>query len=205
MIKHLCTIFLFFILCVSAHATDTLFVDSSFVSGDSLRIVKSDTTLVIDSLSTLQKIRPDTLVPITTGILSGESTIISRKTFLFTPYRFTGDLLRPLSLSFIKDLGFIGQPHETFIYGVGNRGISFLQDGVLWNNRYSNSLDLNLVQSEDIDSIEIVPSPRGFLYGPYNNPVAVNFIMRDFLSPQPYTRIRYYEGPNGEAMIDGKV
>ncbi len=112
--------------------------------------------------------------------------------------------MRPLSLSFIKDLGFIGQPHETFIYGVGNRGISYLQDGVLWNNRYSNSLDLNLVQSEDIDSIEIVPSPRGFLYGPYNNPVAVNFIMRDFLSPQPYTRIRYYEGPNGEAMIDGK-
>ncbi len=28
--------------------------------------------------------------------------------------------------------------------------------------------------------------------------------MRDFLSPEPYTRIRYYEGPNGEAMIDGK-
>ena len=204
MIKHICTIFLFLISCVFAHTTDTLFVDTSFVRGDSLRIVKTDTTLVIDSLSTLQKIQPDTLVPITVGILSGESTIIGRKTFLFTPYRYTGDLLRPLSLSFIKDLGFIGQPHETFIYGVGNRGISYLQDGVLWNNRYSNSLDLNLVQSEDIDSIEIVPSPRGFLYGPYNNPVAVNFIMRDFLSPQPYTRIRYYEGPNGEAMIDGR-
>ena len=204
MIKHICTIFLFLISCVSAHTTDTLFVDTSFVKGDSLRIVKTDTTLVIDSLGTLQKIQPDTLVPITVGILSGESTIIGRKTFLFTPYRYTGDLLRPLSLSFIKDLGFIGQPHETFIYGVGNGGISYLQDGVLWNNRYSNSLDLNLVQSEDIDSIEILPSPRGFLYGPYNNPVAVNFIMRDFLSPQPYTRIRYYEGPNGEAMIDGK-
>ncbi len=204
MIKHICAIFLFLISCVSARTTDTLFVDTSFVSGDSLRIVTTDTTSVIDSLSTLQKIQPDTLVPITVRILSGESTIIGRKTFLFTPYRYTGDLLRPLSLSFTKDLGFIGQPHEIFIYGVGGRGVSFLQDGVLWNNRYSNSLDLNLVQSEDIDSIEIVPSPRGFLYGPYNNPVAVNFIMRDFLSPEPYTRIRYYEGPNGEAMIDGK-
>jgi hypothetical protein len=60
------------------------------------------------------------------------------------------------------------------------------------------------VQSEDIDSIEIVPSPRGFLYGPYNNPVAVNFITRDFVPPVPYSRIKYYEGPDGEAMIDGK-
>ena len=204
MIKHFFTIFLFSISCVSAHTADTLFVDTSYVRADSLRIVKTDTSLVIDSLTTHQKIQPDTLVPINVSILSGKSNIIDKKTFLFTPYRYTGNLLKPFSLNFTADLGFIGQPHETFIYGVGNRAISYLQDGVLWNNRYSNSLDLNLVQSEDIDSIEIVPSPRGFLYGPYNNPVAVNFIMRDFLSPEPYTRIRYYEGPNGEAMIDGK-
>ncbi len=205
MIKHICTIFLFLIPCVFAHTADTLYTDTSFVVSDSLQIVKTDTTLVTDSLKTLQKVQlPDTLVPITVGILSRESTVISRRTFLFTPYRYTGDLLRPFALNFIKDLGFIGQPNETFIYGVGNRRISYLQDGILWNNRYTNSLDLNLVQSEDIDSIEIVPSPRGFLYGPYNNPVAVNFIMRDFLSPEPYSRLRYYEGPNGEAMIDGK-
>jgi len=205
MIKQIRTIFLLFTSCVCAHTADTLYADTSFVVADSVQIVKIDTTLVTDSLSTFQKIQlPDTLVPITFGTLYGESTVINRKAFLFTPYRYTDDLLRPFALNFIKDLGFIGQPNETFIYGVGNRGISYLQDGVLWNNRYSNSLDLNLVQSEDIDSIEIVPSPRGFLYGPYNNPVAINFIMRDFLSPEPYTRIRYYEGPNGEAMIDGK-
>jgi hypothetical protein len=54
-----------------------------------------------------------------------------------------------------------------------------------------------------VDSIEVVPSPRGFLYGPYNNPVTVNFIMKDFVLAQPYSRIKYYEGPYGEAMIDG--
>jgi hypothetical protein len=81
--------------------------------------------------------------------------------------------------------------------------ISFLEDGVLWNDRYTNVLDLNQVQSEDVDSIEIVPSPRGFLYGPYNNPATVNFIMKDFITVQPYSRIKYYEGPFGEAMIDG--
>ncbi len=123
---------------------------------------------------------------------------------MFENYRYTGDLLRSFNINFIKDLGFIGYPNESFIYGVGNGAVSYMLDGVLWNNRYTNSLDLNLVQSEDIDSIEIVPSPRGFLYGPYNNPVTVNFITRDFIVPVPYARIKYYQGPNAEAMIDGR-
>jgi outer membrane cobalamin receptor len=149
-------------------------------------------------------VKVDTLAPIQGMPLTDVSTIINKRTFLFDQYRYTGDLLRSFSLNFVKDYGFVGYPNETFIYGVGNSGISYLQDGVFWNNRYTNSLDLNLIQSENIDSIEIVPSPRGFLYGPYNNPVTVNFITRDFIPPVPYARIKYYEGPDGEAMIDGK-
>jgi len=157
-----------------------------------------------DSLSTpLITEKPDTISPIQGQPLTSTSTIIERQTFLFTNYRYTGDLLRSFPLYFIKDQGFIGQPNESFIYGIGNNGVSYLRDGVLWNNRFTNSLDLNHMQSEDIDSIEIVPSPRGFLYGPYNNPVTVNFISRDFASPEPYSRLKYYEGPSGEAMIDG--
>ena len=53
-----------------------------------------------------------------------------------------------------------------------------------------------------IDSIEILPLPRGFLYGPDNYIAAVNFIEKDFLTPVPYTRIKYYEGyATGEATI----
>ncbi len=170
--------------------------DTNFVQID-------DTTAVSDSILTT-KVKSDTIAPIQGMPLTDVSTIINKRTFLFDQYRYTGDLLRSFSLNFTKDLGFIGYPNETFIYGVGNSGISYLQDGVFLNNRYTNSLDLNLIQSEDIDSIEIVPSPRGFLYGPYNNPVTVNFITRDFIPPMPYARIRYYEGPDGEAMIDGK-
>jgi hypothetical protein len=205
MLKHL--IFIFIVLFPSllfSQSTDSLLINDSTKTLDSLSSVIVDSTEFPDSLKTFVPVKRDTLVPIQGEPLSDASTIINKRTFLFTNYRYTGDLLRSFSFNFIKDLGFIGQPHETFIYGVGNNGISFLQDGVLWNNRFSNSLDLNLVQSEDIDSIEIVPSPRGFLYGPYNNPVTVNFITRDFVSPEPYSRIKYYEGPNGEAMIDGK-
>ncbi|MBP1683293.1 MAG: hypothetical protein H6Q27_857, partial [Ignavibacteriaceae bacterium] len=119
----------------------------------------NDTTAVSDTIVTT-KVKADTLVPIQGMPLTDVSTIINKRTFLFEQYRYTGDLLRSFSLNFTKDFGFVGYPNETFIYGVGSSGISYLQDGVFWNNRYTNSLDLNLIQSENIDSIEIVPSPR---------------------------------------------
>jgi hypothetical protein len=200
---------IFFILIFSesfSQTIDTLHSATDNITQDLvLSVENKDSLSVSDSIKTVENIvQPDTLTPIQGLPLSDFSHIIDRRTFLFTNYRYAGDLLRSFSLNFIKDLGFTGQPHETFIYGIGNNGISYFQEGVLWNNRYTNLLDLNLVQSEDIDSIEIIPSPRGFLYGPYNNPVAVNFIMRDFISPEPYSRIKYYEGPDGETMIDGK-
>ncbi|HEY7752002.1 MAG TPA: TonB-dependent receptor plug domain-containing protein, partial [Ignavibacteriaceae bacterium] len=172
---------------------------------DSLVVSSPDSLHFADTTSTtITPVKPDTLAPIQGEPLTNVSTIIDHRTILFNDYRYAGDLLRSFPLNFIRDQGFVGQPNETFIYGVGNSGISYLQDGVLVNNRFTNSLNLNHIQSEDIDSIEIIPSPRGFLYGPYNNPVTVNFITRDFVSPQPYTRIKYYEGYFGEAMIDGK-
>ena len=51
--------------------------------------------------------------------------------------------------------------------------------------------------------MEIVPLPRGFLYGTYSNPVSVNFITKDFITSQPYTRIRFYQGANRDMMLDG--
>jgi hypothetical protein len=203
MFKQLSALVLFSSL-VFSQSEDSLFIQSIQTISDTNFVTVNDTTAISDSLITTKTARVDTLFPIQGMPLSDVSTLINKRTFLFDQYRYTGDLLRSFSLNFVKDYGFVGYPNETFIYGVGNSGISYLQDGVFWNDRYTNSLDLNLIQSENIDSIEIVPSPRGFLYGPYNNPVTVNFITKDFISPQPYSRIRYYEGPDGEAMIDGK-
>ncbi|HEX9251870.1 MAG TPA: putative porin, partial [Ignavibacteriaceae bacterium] len=118
-------------------------------------------------------------------------------------YQYTGDYLRLYPFNFIKNLGFTGQPNETFLYGVGNDAVSYLLDGVSYNDRQSNSLNLNLIQSEDVDSIEMIPLPRGFLYGAYNNPVSVNFITKDFIPILPYSRIRFYQGTNRDMMFDG--
>jgi hypothetical protein len=169
--------------------------------------IKNASTIIDTSKATPEdslkhKAAVDTLIPLYQKPLNENSFIIPRNQISKADYRYTGDLLKAFDFDFTLDKGFIGQPNETTIYGTGFRSISFLEDGILINNRFTNSLDLNLVQTENIDSIEIVPLPRGFLYGPYYNDVTVNFITKDFLSRPPYSRIKYYQGPNGEALID---
>ncbi len=164
-------------------------------------VAKTDSLLLNDSL--LVQIKPDSIAPIYSNILTDKSYIISNDELLHNDYKYAGDYLRLFPFNFIKDLGFTGQSNETFLYGVGNNSISYLMDGVSVNDRYSNSLNLNIIQSEDIDSIEIIPLPRGFLYGAYSNPVSVNFITNDFITKQPYTRIRFYQGANRDMMFEG--
>ncbi|MFA7229414.1 MAG: putative porin, partial [Melioribacteraceae bacterium] len=104
---------------------------------------------------------------------------------------------------FINDFGSIGYPNELFIYGNGNGNLSSLADGVSINNRLSNSPGLNQFQSESIGSIEIIPSVRGFLFSNMNNSASVNLISRDPDPRKPYSRLRYYQGSNSEALLDG--
>ncbi|HSP88200.1 MAG TPA: hypothetical protein VLN45_08700, partial [Ignavibacteriaceae bacterium] len=190
-------LFFFLITCLKIYSqqVDTTFTDSvkiipdtSFTRTDSLA---SDTT----GLFTQQ---PDTLYPLYQNPFSEKSFFINKQTIDKLDYRFTGDFFVPTGFGYLKDKGMIGQPSELILYGNGFGSIGYFSDGIL-NSIY----DLNLIQSETIDSVEILPLPRGFLYGPDNYLVSVNFIEKDFISPAPYTRIKYYEGPEGEAFIDG--
>jgi outer membrane cobalamin receptor len=193
----LCVLFLF-TQFLSAQEIDSTKADPQ-IYPDSLKT--TNTTTLIDTSKQAAKI--DTLKPIYQSALSSEGYFINRRDIVRMDYRNAGDLFAKFPFDFTRDFGFIGRPNETVLYGAGFGGISFLENGVLFNNRLSNSLDLNLIQTESIDSIEIVPSTRGFLYSPYNNPVSVNIINRDFLSRPAYSRIKYYQGPFGEAMVDG--
>ena len=195
--------FLVFVLlvCSNSHSQG---VDTT--SGDSIKI-NSDSTFVIkkDSLASdttgIFTAHVDTLYPLYQTPFFEGSFFIDRSTIDILDYRNTGDLFEPSAVSFLKDKGAIGQRNEFFLYG--NRSIGFFSDGVLQNNRSTGFLDLNSIQSELIDSIEVLPLPRGFLYGPDNYIAAVNFIEKDFITNAPYTRIKYYEGPSGEAFVDG--
>ncbi|MCL5030430.1 MAG: hypothetical protein M1480_15570 [Bacteroidetes bacterium] len=195
-------IFFFSIINLFSQSLDSVKTKNHLSITDTTKHFVNDTLTVVDSLKEKKIIKPDTLKPIYQKPFYDYSSFINRKTIDFLDYRYIGDFFEPMGLSYTRDYGFIGQPNEIMLYGVGYDGISYLEDGVLRNNRLQNLLDLNNLQSESIDSIEIIPSPRGFLYGTLNNPVSINFLTRDFISLQPYSRIKYYQGPSGEAMID---
>ena len=110
-----------------------------------------------------------------------ESFFTNREIINKLGYRYTGDLFSTAGFGLLKDKGLIGQQNELALYGNRVGDIGFFSDGILNNNRYTNILDLNFIQNELIDSIEILPLPRGFLYGPDNYISAVNFIEKDFL------------------------
>ncbi len=198
--------FLFVLIFISGvgYAQNKDSLKNQIIFPDTLK-TSSDTTAVKDTLLTKKLIAPaDTIKPIFERPLDSRSWSINQHLLLtFYDYRYAADFLRSFPFTFIKDQGFIGQPNEVFIYGTGNRGISYFQDGILYNNRFQDQLDLHAIQSEFVDSVEVIPSPRGFLYGPINNPVSVNFITKNLLTKKPYSKIRFLQGPNGETMADG--
>ena len=175
--------------------------NSQLPQGEKRDSVLADTTGLLSKTAKL--VKADTLVPLQQRPLTDNSYFIGHKTIFHFDYRSASGLLKEFPFTFIKDKGYIEPDNETFIYGSGAGGVSFLQDGILYNDRFTNSLNLYNIQSGSVDSIEIVPSPRGFLYSISNNPVTVNFITKDYLSVTPYSRIKYYQGPSGETYVDG--
>ena len=203
------TLFLFlFAALVSVYAQnpDSINIDYSKSILDSLTTLSSDSTTVSDTtglLSTKKNIaKMDTVTPLHNTQLFSKSDFIGRREYLMNDYRYSANIIQNYGFSFLADRGFIGQPNELYLFGIGNSGISYLEDGVLINSRISNQYDLNNFMSEQIDSVEIIPLPRGFLYGPFNNPVSVNLITKDLIFIKPFTKIKYYQGADGEALID---
>ena len=200
--KHL-LIFILLNVYIYSQNIDSLLIKKSpqLPEGDKKDSVLVDTTGRLSKKNNLVKV--DTLVPLQEKPLSNNSYFIGHETIFHVDYRSTSDLLKKFPLTFVKDKSYIEPDNETFMYGAGAGGVSFLQDGILYNDRFTNSLNLYNIQTGSVDSIEIVPSPRGFLYSISPNPVTVNFITKDYLSVTPYSRIKYYQGSSGEAYVDG--
>ncbi len=197
--------FLFSLICIlsiSAPRAEVRYIYSLSIS--SLRdTVKTDSLKASTENDSLKiKTKRDTLRPVNAKPNFDYSRFLNRQDIDRSNYKYTGDLFGNFGFDYMRDYGLDGHPNENMLYGVGYNGISYIEDGVLLNNRLQNNFDLNNVQSEYIDSIEVLPLTRGFLYGIYNNNATVVFHDRDFFTKQPYSRIKYYQGPNGEAMID---
>ncbi len=220
-------LFCFFQATQFAHLRDSISIDDVIAIEDSSVSILSDSlrnevnsvfsagvdypndssaVIIVDSIGRGRDslvINKETRVDIYQQPFSHQSKFISKNDILRNDYRYTGDLFKVFPLSFERSYGFIGQPNDLYLYAEGPSSINYFVDGVPISNTLFYSLDFNQIQSEDIDSIEIVPFPRGFLYGFTTNPVSVNFISKDIIPSKPYSRIKYYEGPFGEAFIDG--
>ncbi len=195
-LKLVLVMFSAFTVGVLAQAKDTVYIDTT--KAGIKDTVSADTTGLFSTKKTIAK--KDTTTPLYQRPLNFTSTFINRRQIDFLDYRYTGDMFQHFGPSFLRNYGFVGYPNELLLYGTNDVG--FLDDGIYANNRFSGFYNLNLMTSEMIDSIEVIPAPRGFLYGLGGNPVTVNFIKRDIYLIRPYTRIKYYEGPSGEGFID---
>jgi hypothetical protein len=142
----------------------------------------------------------DTLIPLFPGPLGEQSSFISQKELHSTDYKNLSDILNLSPFTFINTTGQYGYPESVYLYGMLP---NIMIDNVRANGTGFYTYDLNLVQTEMIDSVEVVKAPRGFMYSEGNEPAAINIIQKDFISKIPYTRIKYYEGPDGQALFDG--
>lgn len=135
------------------------------------------------------------------------ATRIGRDQMMLSNYRYAGNFFSIAPAGYLHDPGLHGMPAELSVYGAGYDGVTYMYDGQLINGRTANAFDLLSVSAETIDTIEIIPSTRGFLYSAENNQSAVSIrTIQKYnhgKSGYPYTRIKYYQAPNQEAMIDG--
>ena len=202
--KNIQLIFLILLIFSANILAEKSFYDSYQLKETLSDTLKSKTSTQRDT--TNHRVRKEILLPIKRQSLLEhhlENSILSKDKLGTADFRTTADFFTTTPFGFVRDLGSVGQPNEILIYGNGFVNISFMSDGIPINNRLSNALDLNLFQSESIDSIEIIPLVRGFLFGNFSNPVSINFITRELDSRKPYSRLKYYQASNSEGLIDG--
>jgi hypothetical protein len=199
-INHLALLFFLLITSSFPQSADSVKADTLRFD-DSTRVIlpdsaRTDTAALFKS----DTLAVDTLIPLFSNVLSAQSNIISGRELHMNDYRNLSDILDILPESFINTTGQYGYPESIYLYGVQP---NIMINNVSINSTGSPAYDLNLVQAEMIDSIEVIKAPRGFLYSQASEPAAINLIQKDFIAKIPYTKIKYYEGPDGMALFDG--
>lgn len=169
--------------------------------------LKSKKSAVKDTLSihTDSTVAKDTLRPIFQRRISSHdipTNILTKRTLQRYDYRYTGGIVNYLPYGFLQDLGSHGQPGEVQFYGLGYGNVSFINDGIELNNRWQNTFNPYSLQMESIDTLELHSITSGFLFSPSNNPVVVSVLSRDKIEKQAYSKIRFYQAPDEEGLLD---
>lgn len=110
MYKRIAILFLMIQFYPAAQVVDSLESKVKIIN-DTVFTVQ-DSVLLNDSL--LASVKKDLIIPLHSSTLSDKHFIISNNQITHNDYKYTGDYLRLFPFNFIKDLGFTGQPNETF-------------------------------------------------------------------------------------------
>lgn len=164
---------------------------------------ESDTlNISSDSLSVELKIIADENSEINIKPISFNSSFVTSDLIKFNEYNYLGNHLSFIPFSVSNYSGFFGLPHEFSINGLPLSQTSVLQSGIEMNSRFNSGFDIHLPHLEQIDSIEIIPSYKSFMFGSRNQSASFNLIMKDKFRLIPYSRLKYYEGVAGESFLD---
>lgn len=203
-IFQLCLFTIFFFIAAACSVSAQI-KQPEKTDNDSLKIksaVIADSSFAFDSTHTITA--PDTVKPIINpGLISTDinSNRIIKNEIELSDYRTTSNLITLLPFGYFQNLGWLGQPDEVLIGGSGYNNLSVVENGVVLNNRISNSYNFNRYQSESLDSIYLVPFTQSFLYGDNNQSALLLFPKRGINTP-PYSRLRFHQAPEGEGFVD---
>ncbi|MFZ1290554.1 MAG: hypothetical protein WAR79_10710 [Melioribacteraceae bacterium] len=178
---------------------------AQIISADSTNTLMNieDSTAHIDSLNHLKSLSKTFLKVNDESETHYLSTFTKNKLALdFENYRYAIDFLNFLPLTSQQSFGLVGVPNIPILFFQENKNISVNQNNYSLSNSWNGTSDLNLISSENINEIEIVPLARGFLYNNFNSSANVNIQTQDSITAKPISRIRYYQAPNDDASID---
>lgn len=205
--KNIFTIIIFGLATILSAKTSTIYSDSLVNKGfdalDTLNIISNDSLISKDSVSNKTKEKSFKFIK-SIGTTENQPYFepITKSKFETEDYRNLSDIFTYQPFGFNQDLGSLGQPNEQMFYGLGFGSISYLNDGVLLNNRWQNAYDLNRINTEFIDSIHIAPLTKGFLYSSYNNPISIMINSRFEYPTNAITKMKFYQASYDEGFVN---
>ncbi|MCB0744930.1 MAG: hypothetical protein KDC67_13565, partial [Ignavibacteriae bacterium] len=176
-------------------------VDITDTTKTPINIGGNDTS--VDSAKTKPLRSQNSFKPVITKNYSFLSTFTrTKKEIDFDNYRNNIDIITALPATSQFSFGLIGQPNQAVLYNQTKNNFSLAENNFSLFNRWNGSNNFNLLQAENISSIEIIPLTRGFLIGSNSNSAVININTRDSITSKPLTRLRYYQAANDESFLD---
>jgi outer membrane cobalamin receptor len=114
----------------------------------------------------------------------------------WTDNRYAGDLVGRAPGITVREQSSEGQYSELIARGAGWRSVALLRNGLPLNDPASgvaNTWDLPL---RDVERVEVITGPRGFLYGLNSAGATINVVTKNYTRAVPFTRVYYTQGPS---------